>query len=197
MAAVEFIEKMDKESLKIDQEIYKNFIEIATKDLNQREGQEMIKDEFSLNEKLDIAEAKAEEFFIKAKEVFKVTGERANQAICSFKESNLARKSMEKFNKFFKDFNESPKRESEIETEMEGNKHKLKDDDWDFEAQLAKAMSLSLMDEAIHIEDSEEFESKTNRKKNEDEEEDEKMSETKTKTKTEIKIEVISNDNEK
>lgn len=107
MAAAEFIEKMDRSALKIDDEAYERYMSAAVEELNHR--QEEVDDfygtqegslEASLNEKLDLAEAKAEEIFLKAKEAFKVTGARANQAFSSFKESSLAKKSMEKLNRF-------------------------------------------------------------------------------------------------
>ncbi len=130
MAAIEFIEKMDRQALKIDEESYEKYMETAISDFNQHEHKLSESPESSesasFNEKLDLAEAKAEEFFSKAKEAFKVTGERANQAFYSFKESNLAKKSMEKFNNFLKDF----KREAEEQTED------------DFDLQLAKAISI-------------------------------------------------------
>ena len=130
MAAVEFIEKMDKEALKIDEEAYETFMETAIAELNQRESalaSETASLELSFNEKLDIAEAKAEEFFIKAKEALKITGERANQAFFSFKESSIAKKSMEKFNKFIKDFSKEgdglDQEKEEDKAEFEGWSH--------------------------------------------------------------------------
>lgn len=139
MAAIEFIEKMDRKALKISDESYETFMEAAIQEFNQKpipnaESQDSL--EFSFNEKLDIAEAKAEELLIKAKEAFKVTGERANQAFSSFKESNLAKKSMEKINKFWKDFSKPETQEDQAEVKE------------DFEFQLARAVSLSLIDES-------------------------------------------------
>lgn len=139
MAAIEFIEKMDRKALKISDESYEIFMEAAIQEFNQKpipnaESQDSL--EFSFNEKLDIAEAKAEELLIKAKEAFKVTGERANQAFSSFKESNLAKKSMEKINKFWKDFSKPETQEDQAEVKE------------DFEFQLARAVSLSLIDES-------------------------------------------------
>lgn len=144
MAAVEFVEKMDRSALKISEESYETFMEAAISDFNHQSENEESSLETSFNEKLDLAEAKAEEFFLKAKEVFKVTGERANQAISSLKESNLARKSMEKLNKFIKDFN------VEKNEDEEGRKRKevqVKREEEDFDTQLARAVSLSLLDE--------------------------------------------------
>lgn len=138
MAAVEFIEKMDRFALKISEESYEQFMEAAISELNQRESNlnsETASLELSFNDKLDLAEAKAEEFFTKAKEALKITGERANQAFSTFKESSIAKKSMEKFNKFIKDFSKE-----DLEKEAEVNQV-------DFEEQLARAVSLSLMDE--------------------------------------------------
>lgn len=148
MAAIEFIEKMDRNALKISDESYENFMEAAIEEFNQRpipnlESQDSL--EISFNEKLDIAEAKAEELFIKAKEAFKVTGERANQAFSSLKESSLAKKSMEKINKFLKDFNKPEADQSVKEQDQEKEKE-------DFESQLARAVSLSLMDEPMELE---------------------------------------------
>lgn len=155
MAAIEFIEKMDVQALKISPESYETFMEAAISDLNQREREESKESlDISFNEKLDIAEAKAEEFFLKAKEAFKITGERANQAFSNFKESNLAKKSMEKFNNFLKDF------------QKEGDATNKNEKDEDFEEQLARAVSLSLMDEATILEGEVE-------KKQEDQKEDE------------------------
>ena len=145
MAAVEFIEKMDKEALKISDGAYETFMEAAISELNQRESElnsETASLELSFNDKLDLAEAKAEELFTKAKEALKTTGERANQAFSTFKESSIAKKSMEKFNKFIKDFSKE-----DMQKELEVDKH-------DFEEDLARAVSLSLMDEPITEDDS-------------------------------------------
>lgn len=146
MAAIEFIEKMDRNALKISEESYETFMEAAIQEFNQRpipdsESQDSL--ETSFNEKLDIAEAKAEELFIKAKEVFKVTGERANQAFSSFKDSNLAKKSMEKINKFWKDIRAQEQDESKADAKEATQE--------DFESQLARAVSLSLIDDPIGI----------------------------------------------
>ena len=143
MAAVEFIEKMNRDALKISDDSYETFMEAAISEFNHRESSlnsDTASLELSFNEKLDLAEAKAEEFFIKAKEAFKVTGERANQAFSSFKESSIAKKSMEKLNKFIKEFSKEDLEKEPVVDQAE------------FEEQLARAVSLSLMDEAI-IED--------------------------------------------
>ena len=166
MAAIEFIEKMDRNALKIQDESYENFMEAAIEEFNQRpilnlDSQDSL--EISFNEKLDIAEAKAEELFIKAKEAFKVTGERANQAFSSFKESSLAKKSMEKINKFLKDFSKP----EEDQTVKEQDQEKQKED---FESQLARAVSLSLTDEPMELES--ESEKDTGRTGDNNEEED-------------------------
>lgn len=149
MAAIEFIEKMDRNALKISEESYETYMEAAIEEFNHRPIETESRDsiEISFNEKLDIAEAKAEELFIKAKEAFKVTGERANQAFSSFKESNLAKKSMEKINNFFKDFskNEFENKETDEQKKQE-----------EFEVQLARAVSLSLLDEPLDLGSSEE-----------------------------------------
>lgn len=141
MAAAEFIEKMDRKALKISEEEYEKFMEAAIEEFNQRpiaaDSQDSL--EASFNEKLDLAEAKAEELFTKAKEAFKATGERANQAFSTLKESKLAKKSMEKLNSFMRDFSKGPA-VNEIEQQEEQE---------DFESQLARAVSLSLMNDAL------------------------------------------------
>lgn len=143
MAAVEFIEKMDRNALKISEESYETFMEASISELNQRESalnSETASLELSFNEKLDLAEAKAEEFFTKAKEALKITGERANKAFSTFKESSIAKKSMQKFNNFIKDFSRE-----DLEKEAQVNQV-------EFEEQLARAVSLSLADETDETE---------------------------------------------
>lgn len=136
MAAVEFIEKMDRTALKISEESYESFMEAAISETNQREGSESESLELSFNEKLDLAEAKAEEFFSKAKEALLITSERANQAFSSFKESSIAKKSMEKFSKLMKEFSREDVQKEPV-------------DQGDFEEQLARAVSLTLIEDPI------------------------------------------------
>ena len=182
MAAIEFIEKMDLKALKISEESYETFMEASIEEFNHHnrnhnhhnhQNQELEdENESSFNEKLDMAEAKAEELFIKAKEAFKSTGERANQAFSSFKESNLAKKSMEKFNKFIKDLS----KESESTTEMQedgrnedGRKDDDGKDDESFETQLARAVSLSLLEDSVSIEFSDDLKDDDDEKEKEKE----------------------------
>ena len=86
LAAVEFIQKMDKDTLTIDPQEYEQFIIAAKETLDRNHS-----DSDSLDLTIESAEAKAEEFILKAREAFKSTSEKANQAFASFKESNFAR----------------------------------------------------------------------------------------------------------
>ena len=148
MAAVEFIEKMDRQALKITEESYETFMEASISEINQNTTEDNDEEAESKSQSsfnLDMAEAKAEEFILKAKEVFKVTGERANQAFSSIKESTLAKKSMEKLTNFMKDLNRNGEGEGIRESVTEKQRRETED----FDTQLARAVSLSLMDDKI------------------------------------------------
>ena len=169
-SAAEFIEKMDRSALKIDDESYEKFMSAAVEDLNHRKVDfdfepEEGSLEASINEKLDIAEAKAEEIFLKAKEAFKVTGERANKAFSNFKESSLAKKSMEKFNRFIKEFKNSSEDDSK---RIEGDKDQF------WEDQLSEADKLSLNEGKNLIELIEDDQEEEKEEEKEEEEVDEK-----------------------
>ena len=148
MAAVEFIEKMDRQALKITEESYETFMEASISEINQNTTEDNDEEAESKSQSsfnLDMAEAKAEEFILKAKEVFIVTGERANQAFSSIKESTLAKKSMEKLTNFMKDLNRNGEGEGIRESVTEKQRRETED----FDTQLARAVSLSLMDDKI------------------------------------------------
>ncbi len=99
MAAVEFIQKMDVDSISITPAIYENFI-------NEARDQLLKQEEFTRSpspDPLDEAEAKAEEIFLKAKAAFQKTGQKASAAFKDLKESDLARRSLDSINRFVKD----------------------------------------------------------------------------------------------
>jgi muconolactone delta-isomerase len=149
MAAVEFIEKMDALSLKIDGEAYEALMQESISEFNQHHESSSTSSSSStsFNAKMDLAEAKAEEFFLKAKEAFKATGEKANQAISTFKESSLAKKSMERIQAFMKDMgteSESVDEADEVE--------KAKAKEREYEEHLSRAISMSLSKEVAEEE---------------------------------------------
>lgn len=162
MAAVEFIEKMDRESLTISEEAYENFMEAAVSQLNNHQqpqsddGDETDSLTEKIDEKLDFAEAKAEEFFLKAKEAFKATGERANQAFSSFKESKIAKKSVEKLNQFFKEMTEATATSSTTQNEAETTTRQLNNDEI-FEEEIVRALANSSADQDLMIDRSADY----------------------------------------
>lgn len=151
MAAVEFIEKMDALSLKIDGEAYEALMQESISEFNQHHessstsSSSSTSTSTSFNAKMDLAEAKAEEFLLKAKEAFKATGEKANQAISTFKESSLAKKSMERIQAFMKDMGTESESVDEAE-EVEKAKER------EYEEHLSRAISMSLSKEVAEEE---------------------------------------------
>ncbi len=123
MAAVEFIQKMDGDSLSIDPTAYEAFVNEAREQLLKQD--DLYPERSDSPNALDEAEAKAEELFLKAKAAFQRTGQKASAAFKDLKESDLARKSLDSINRFVK----------ELTAPKEGN-----------DEELAMAMSMSVME---------------------------------------------------
>ena len=161
MAAVEFIEKMDRENLSVEVEEYDRFMEAAVAQFNAREVASGKGGDFDakMEKRLEEAEAKAEELFLKAKEALKMTGEKAGNAFSRFKESSLAKKSMERIQRLVKDAegavrsvidDDEEEQEEEKLSEFSGDKaesvKKRFQEEEEFQTQLAMALSLSAME---------------------------------------------------
>ena len=124
MAAVEFIQKMDMDSLSIDPSVYTQFVTQAKEEFTAQHFDDS-------TDALDEAEAKAEELFLKAKAALQRTGQKASAALNTFKESKIARQSMDHINRFVKELT-TPK-----------------DAEESYEEDLARAMSMSVTEQPL------------------------------------------------
>lgn len=131
MAAVEFIQKMDAEALSMESATYDLFVREAHEQLLKQE--ELLRPDSP--DPLDEAEAKAEELFMKAKEAFHRTGQKASAALKDLKESDLARRSMDQIGKFVKELTSLRTLES---TTGGGS-----------DEEFAKALSMSIMEQPL------------------------------------------------